>query len=450
MQVRKFEAATLQEAIELVKRELGPDAIILQTRKHRKTLGGKSLVEVTAAISEQSLQRKVSVDRKMPAPVKEKVEKLPTPAQVRFYQAAAPLSATSDRRGSAPVDQAMAGTREQVRVSAPAKKITQVPYVDIGEGVAVAARPTPSRELPRESQDLTALRAELQQLKSAIESRTAPAEQSPWVTQALQDAFDHLVVAGLDRKTAWRLVKDVQFKLGDEESREQERVQDALAEIMLEQVPTHDVFETVVRKHEDQRDQPPALMVFMGAAGVGKTTTLAKLAAFASQHKHLKVGLINADSTRAGAFDQLATYAKLLGVPFRSVATVDDLPFALKDLQVCDAILIDTAGLSQRDQSGIDRLLQWTQALPPHHVHLVLSSTTREAELTDMGKRFSKFKPESLMFTKLDEAIVFGTLFQMPQRLKLPVSFFTTGQNVPDDLETATPERVVALVLDIH
>ncbi|MGE0615512.1 MAG: flagellar biosynthesis protein FlhF, partial [Bacteriovoracia bacterium] len=158
---------------------------------------------------------------------------------------------------------------------------------------------------------------------------------------------------------------------------------------------------------------------------------------------------INVDSYKIAAADQLSTYAKILNVPFRSVADAEELRVALQEFNRFDVVLIDTTGRSQRDMEHLNQMRDLLAAVPNLRTALVLSSTTRDTELYDIGKRFSGFKPGGLILSKLDEALVYGSIYNVSHRLKLPLMYFTTGQRVPEDIEEATAERLAALVLDL-
>ncbi|MBU6375976.1 MAG: hypothetical protein KGQ59_08280, partial [Bdellovibrionales bacterium] len=176
--------------------------------------------------------------------------------------------------------------------------------------------------------------------------------------------------------------------------------------------------------------------------------TLAKIAAQAMR-RGLRVGLINLDHVKASAFDQLATFSRVLNVPFRSAQSVDDLTFAIRDFQALDLILVDTTGRSQRDPSSLREIQSMLETIPTMKTLLVLSATTRDAELYDMASRFAVFRPQGLVFSKLDETTLYGVLYNVPQKVRLPLLYLTTGQKVPEDIEEASKDRVAALVMDL-
>ena len=144
------------------------------------------------------------------------------------------------------------------------------------------------------------------------------------------------------------------------------------------------------------------------------------------------------------AFDQFATYAKILGVPFRSVSSAEDFRAALADFAQKDVVLIDTTGRSQKDAEAIDETQKILKAAPGVRTMLVVAATTRDAEVLDTVRRFQALSCEGIIVSKLDEATVYGTIYNVAQRSKLPLFYFTTGQRVPEDIEEASGERLFA------
>jgi flagellar biosynthesis protein FlhF len=264
-------------------------------------------------------------------------------------------------------------------------------------------------------------------------------------TPALQDAFEQLVLGGMDKRYAYALVKRAAFDLGEERSRNPEDVLDQLASGLMEST---EIAESLPAAQEGARSGPTVLAL-VGPTGVGKTTTVAKMASDALLKRNLKVGLINLDSYKVAAFDQLSTYAKILNVPFRSVANEAELQAALLDFKGLDLVLVDTTGRSQRDPASLREMQTLLKTVPGIRTQLVLAVATRDTELYDQASRFGIFRPEGLVFSKLDEATLYGSIYNVAQKTQLPLLSFTTGQRVPEDLEAATRERVAALVLDL-
>jgi flagellar biosynthesis protein FlhF len=493
MQVKKFEAPSLQEALEVVKRELGPEAIILQTKQNKKGFGlmSKGSVEVTAAVSERQLTKKGMAEKKLPIQQKEALLKSSAKAQAHVY----------DRTEARHLDMAMGSTSDRVAIGG--KSITRQRYADIDDDtpsakpgaydriksrVQSAARSasdaTPKMAQPQarqaipvqtfaqqqqqavrtqaaqstgvEASEVAELRRMIQDLKRAQDEavvKGSSASRATLGSDALNQAFEQLVLAGVDRRYALPLIKKAGFELGERASEDMDSVLDQVAMELMRTTEVVNGLEGIQPRTKVADSEGltggPVIVALVGPTGVGKTTTLAKIAAQALLKKSLKVGLINLDSYKVAAFDQLATYAKILGVPFRSASSNDDLEVALKDFKSLDLILIDTTGRSPRDSESLDDLEKLLHSIPGVNTQLVVSSLTRDLELYDLANRFSVFRPQGLIVSKLDEAQVFGSVFNISQKTKLPLIYFATGQRVPEDIEDATPERLAALILDL-
>jgi flagellar biosynthesis protein FlhF len=185
----------------------------------------------------------------------------------------------------------------------------------------------------------------------------------------------------------------------------------------------------------------------VGPTGVGKTTTLAKIAGHFQLRERLRVGFITVDTYRVGAIEQLQSYAQILQAPLRTATNPNELRSAIDELDDVDLILIDSAGRSPWDDSKLEELRNLTQVTVADHVLLVLSLTTDAAMLCKIADRFSSASPTSLILTKLDEIPRYGRLLSVARNVPHPVSYITTGQDVPDQIEPAHPTRLARLIL---
>jgi flagellar biosynthesis protein FlhF len=194
------------------------------------------------------------------------------------------------------------------------------------------------------------------------------------------------------------------------------------------------------------------IMMFVGPTGVGKTTTIAKLAAryaYKLSRRH-KVGIITLDTYRIGAVEQLMTYAKMMRLPIETVIDPSDFSVALNALRHNEYILIDTVGSSQHDKEKIEKLAQFLKVdtFAEININLVLSAVTKYEDLMDIYKNFSILPIDTLIFTKLDETKSYGNMFSLLLETKKPVSYFSIGQEVPDDLIEAGADYLLKGILN--
>ena len=494
MQVKKFEAPTMQEALKVIKRELGPEAIILST-KHLKSgfgLMSKASVEVTAAIAEKDLKKKLLAEKNLPQEVKEKIWNTKAEKQTQIYDdyfekqlkraSQDRVEINAARRQTAP---AAATPAPQRSISAPAQNSApraqaqaEVPrerrYIDIEDeetqGRAPARRqaapaPAPAapaastaghsaehvRGLERDIEQLRSMMAELAAAKHAPAPATSASagnreENDADFTDELVRTMQDLVSAGVEKKLARQVVRQAAFDLSNIDRHDDQAILDKVAHQLINDIQVGDLLETVCTRAT--RGQNTALAL-VGPTGVGKTTTIAKIASLGILERRLRVGLINLDSYKVAAADQLATYAKIMNVPFRSVTTQEELSQALFDFSSLDLVLIDTTGRSQKDQESLLQLRHMLASIEGCQTALLVSATTKDTDLNEVVSRFKIFNPAGLVLSKLDETSVYGCLYNVQKRSGLPLLYFTVGQRVPEDIEKASAERVAALILDI-
>lgn len=189
------------------------------------------------------------------------------------------------------------------------------------------------------------------------------------------------------------------------------------------------------------------VVALVGPTGVGKTTTIAKLAANYRLREKRRVGLITVDTYRVAAVEQLRTYADIIDLPMEVVATPREMREAVARMNHLDLVLMDTAGRSPRDEVRIQELKSMLTEAEPDEVHLVLSSTAGAKSLVNTAERFADVGTTSLLMTKLDEAHSLGHLVSVVRSVPLPVSYLTDGQNVPDDIQVARSGAMAGMLL---
>jgi len=189
------------------------------------------------------------------------------------------------------------------------------------------------------------------------------------------------------------------------------------------------------------------VVALVGPTGVGKTTTIAKLAANFRLRENKRVGLITVDTYRIAAVEQLRTYAEIIDLPMEVVSTPREMRDAIARMRDFDLVLMDTAGRSPRDEVKIQELKSMLAEAEPAEVHLVLSAVCGAKSLATTAERFAAVGTTSLLITKLDEATCLGNLLSVTRSSGLPISYLTDGQNVPDDIQVAKRDTLASLIL---
>jgi len=217
---------------------------------------------------------------------------------------------------------------------------------------------------------------------------------------------------------------------------------------------TDQALSMIIEKKLDQymkyaAEKTSRVQVLLGPTGVGKTTTLAKLAARYSFYHQEKVGLITVDHFRIGAVEQLRTYSEIVDVPLEVVMSPSDLPGALKRLENCERILVDTAGRGTGNQMQIKELSGYLRELKEAEKFLVISATTRWQDVEHVAQSFSELEYNRLIITKVDETFALGAPLNAVYFAKAPLVYVTNGQNVPEDIKTANEMEIPTLVAGV-
>jgi flagellar biosynthesis protein FlhF len=435
MNVKTFQASSIAEAVAKVKQDLGPAAVILHTRSFKRGglmgVGARTIVEITAGTNVNTQPRK----RLLARPKADGLQSVG-------------VASRSQGGATALLDPPDSSSRHPLEV------------------VYNKARPAPARE-PQSTSTMNPstrqmaasvlkepafeLRNELSGLRTMVESllqRTAHASPRRDLPQQLSTLYTQLLQQQVSDEIAARVVDDVKAELSPEQLSNSTLIRDRLTS-KLEQMLPANLQSPVARPTSGTGGGATGCrsICLIGPTGVGKTTTIAKLAASFKLRQRQKVGLITIDTYRIAAFDQLRTDANIIGVPLKVVLTPAELVAALKEMADFDTVLIDTAGRSHMDQLKLNELSQFIAIGKPSEVHLVLSSTTTQEAMEAALEKFGQLRVDQIIFTKLDEAVSFGVLLNVARTASRALSYITTGQDVPDNIEVGQPRRLARLIL---
>lgn len=504
MELKTYRASSMADALAEVKKDLGKDAVILHARTFKAGgvmgVGARTIVEITASNDPRApgpKPRAASVPARPSAPaLAPGLASIPAVARAYAQTASAsarapeaPTAGVSIGSGNAPRIPPAAGTRapgasdERQRESrapeaaprfepfvarplipeptgapaAPAEPSTRFPpsppavaavhatdaqrpeHASLGTRVRVAPVDETARQsLEFELASIKSLVSEVLEVTRRGDARPAGAVQGPFAGVARM-----LERHGVSRGLIDEVIAGAERRVG-------RATPDAAACVIAARAELASLIPIAPSPTPPKRRAAgPCTIALIGPTGVGKTTTIAKLAAEYSLRAGLRVGLIAADTYRIAAVDQLKTYASIIDVPLVVASGAEQIPAALAELAACDVILLDTAGRSQRDSERLDELAATLEAAAPDRTHLVLSGTGAESVVMEAVSRFGAMNPSSIIFTKLDEAVHVGMLANVATASRLGISFLTTGQDVPDNIEPAGGERLAAMMLEV-
>ena len=434
MKIKTFHAATVTEALRTIKEELGPDAVILSTKSVKEPGGvlglfGRDVVEVTAAIDFDAGSSS-SARRDAPAPPAKTQPTYHHPA----FQDALRLSLRRSDDG-----------RDRLSVSPTAREASRAAESRVPEA-ATAAAPVQTVAREQSPPEVARLAEEVRGLRQLVEATLQPRKvgRRPLLKRLppTLGSFHHdLVRSGMEAEAAEQLLADIAPTLTAGQDASEAAVRHAIHRALSNAVA---VAGPLLNGTEQKKT-----VIFVGPTGVGKTTTIAKLAAHYTLREQRSVSLITLDTYRVAAVEQLRMYAKVIGVTMDVALTKRDALDFIRRRSRSELILIDTAGRSPLDEAGLQDLRDLVSLDHPLETHLVLSATTREQDVIGGVAGYAGIPITRLLFTKLDETRAYGSLFGIAKRSGLPLSYLSTGQNVPEDLETARPERIADLVLGL-
>lgn len=329
----------------------------------------------------------------------------------------------------------MAAIEETVVVPEPASKPLAQPRLKPLASVAATVQETPvdNDDLTEEIQEMKSLMEEmLNQMEHQREAKNYP--------PPVQKVFQQLLDSEVEEKVAHRLVKDLLKQCPDGNFADTGTACETLEKSILKLLKRP---RPINFKKKDDRQQAIALV---GPTGVGKTTTIAKLAATFAIVDKKKVALITADTYRVAAVEQLKTYGEIIGIPVEVIYTAQELTQAMARHKEKDLILIDTAGRSHRNTVQMAELKTLMDAAQPTVTYLVLSATTKYRDMLDIADSYVDFSVNAMIFTKLDETSSLGAVLNIVNKTQKYLSYVTVGQNVPDDIEVADPVKIARMI----
>jgi flagellar biosynthesis protein FlhF len=504
MQVRKYEASTIKEAVDMVKSDLGPDAIILSTRESIKSLGAKAgkRVMVTAAVSGENYQMKKLVEENLTLKEREKLMTRPVREQREFINHVfTNLKGNIDERrrkiqsrnyASISDEDFIEDEEQEVEDFVPVKVQPRIPKRSAATTSAAVRKvkvPTPEQaaaaaahaeynasvakrrvqeaaeqafrasaetmpEKPKAPVAMTPrvdtvrideLKNEIKRLQQMIKTGDALFKhQNPvhpgsrlGVSADMSLMFEKLSGEGFEERMVAELLKNAENQLG-ENSKKRSLVEAYVAKWIYN--GTEIVKDPFFGRYH----------FFVGPRGVGKTSTLVKMASHLVLKEKKRIAIITTDTNKVGATEQLRIYSQILNVPFAVWQAGQDLNVYLKQIENVDVVLFDTEGRSLQSMEEIDSLKQLIPAsLGNVRVHLVLSAMLKDEELYSAARRFRSMNYNDVIFTNVDQLRRHGMLVNFQKNVRTPYFAFSMGPMIPEDFEWASKERVLDLIFKI-
>ena len=460
MIIKKFQGKTEDDAVVQAKSELGPGVVIMSVRKVKKKglagLFGGQVTEVTVAIEEENEQKAMPTIN------------LATPPMTKVPDLKDVAGTDTPQKDSAPVAESINSGLERLRaLSVQAEKSQQ------------EAREAEVRSRSKTEEE-TALKARLAELQAMTEPQEKDAENEksePVSAVERLSKFNASMEEAAKREAEKEKVSsELKKELGDEPNAFVKLLKDTMIDNEVQEVYANQILDDVAKslapgapmdsllsgvyqkmilKFGKQvgitpASKGPKVLFFVGPTGVGKTTTIAKIASKFSVEEKKKIALLTADTYRIAATEQLRTYANILEVPFRVIYSVEEVDTALNDWKDCEYILVDTAGHSHHNEEQKNNMNDFIHSVDDKNekeVFLVVSATTKYRDLKNIADVYSSMTDYKLIFTKLDETDTLGNILNIKLYTGASLSYVTCGQNVPDDIENFNPQKTVKQLL---
>lgn len=476
MQVKKYRGSTAREALEKIKQELGENAFVLETKRVQTKgflgFGAETQIEISAAASGVNAKTnevkkdngsllttlKLNFTENTPAapqPAEKVVEKKAEFGKEEMLQALKLRAASAnefDEEVSALSKNREVETKtiERVELAQTAPKVvhrrkevarqalTETPSLNLN------LSETPSQNTT--SRELELLRAELREVKFSISAFVNRQNVLPWQNGMDLEMFDEifespfyeayldLSATGISTELAHKVIADIIPLYRKGLVRTENLAQTAL----LKSLASFVKFET-----NPLQDGKPSILAVVGATGVGKTTTVAKLAARTALHERRRVELVTLDTYRIAAVEQLKTYAEIIGAGCSVVRSVLELDAVLRRFPADATVLIDTTGKNPHDLADQYELAEYLRASDEIRKCLTIQATTNANDASATIKKFEMYGADCLAITKLDETTQPGAMVELAAQSNLPLVYLCMGQRVPEDLQTATPDAFV-------
>jgi len=409
MRMKTYQADSVQEALLKIKNELGPEAVILKTEKKQKTFLNKKKVyfEITAALDES-----LFVGPESAQPEKNKSPVYSHQKLMLDKSQAKPAPVTSSTGVNTP------GVKKQVNGQLNEEKMVSVDY------------------------DFKSLKVEIRRMiKNVGDIKTSLNHiDMDQVPAEFTDVYQGLLESDFDEDLARELIRKLNHIISIAKRTDADFVTKVLNKIIANRLN--------IAEEAALKPGRPNVIMLVGPTGVGKTTTIAKLAGIYKYEKHWDVGIISTDTQRMGATEQMKIFCDAADISLEMVFSPEDYQDSLKNLSSKDIILVDTAGSIKNDPESWKGLENTVKLMEPDNIHLVLSSNVRTRDLKAACINYQQLGASNIIFTKLDESLCLGNIYNIGADVNMPISYICNGQEIPDNILLANADELSRMLLE--
>ena len=389
MKIKKFTGISLKEATELMKTELGESAIILNTKNIVEEETGNTLYEITAAIDEEPIKNNDNIPNKGIVPELNTLENL--------------------RRIAEKFQNIKDNNSENSKIE------KDIEIIDL-------------------KSDLDSVKDTLFEIADRLKY-----DKIPELPTKLKEYYDILISNEIEDKFAREIIFNVYENTSSKDTNDDNYIRNLLIKEISDKI--------VLAPNLKISKNTSKVIAFIGPTGVGKTTTLCKIAAICKFFNHYNIAIVSIDTYRLAAIDQLKTFTDIANISLDIAYDSTELKNMIEKHRDKDIIFIDTVGRSPNNQDHLSELKRLLESISADEVHLIISANTSLSSMKEIVKNFGILMPNRLIFSKVDEAINFGNIINLINFSHLPISYLTTGQVIPDDIEVADKNKLAGLVI---
>lgn len=449
MKIKKYVVDDVKTALKRIKNELGEDAVILQTRKFKKGgffgIGRSVKYEVTAVADDKEKKKETKlkeprndydgwVDSKKLYELKKILSQNSMIKDDKTQQGTEPVSRKNEYSPSIPeIDYQYTSKRTNHQSYHPENRLSASNNQQNSREESSGSSLTDTKSINEMKKEMLSMKRLMQDLSLKMDKES----YLPGIPEEYKKIYKSLKRHELNEDIARKIVESLRIVTQDKNISTME-FEKKFVDILHPIIKTDNPL-----KEYDKGD----IIFFVGPTGVGKTTTLTKIAAMLSLEMRKKVGIITIDTYRIAAVDQLKTSADIMGIEVGVAYNPGELRSMLEKFVHYDLVLVDTAGRSQKNEMQMSELTRYLQIVNPKYIFLTESMNVRKGDLFDIIEQFSVVSPTHIILTKSDETSCYGSIVEITNNYDIPVAFVTNGQRIPEDIMVADSKRLASIIV---